>query len=140
MVLVKITFNLYRNCLRRCRPYFDNDPPIIMAFGPPDPRDTLKNGHIFTTNGKLPMQNGHSAKHIEQKMNGNGTPPIIYPMPTNEHNGHSPSAYRRELVNEFNKDSKKPNYLRYLFVSSSVLILRFSIFNLASNAPPEPLI
>ncbi|VDO01855.1 unnamed protein product [Rodentolepis nana] len=103
-------FGAICNCLRKCRPYFDNDPPIIMAFGPPDPRDTLKNGQIFTTNGKVPMQNGHSVK-----MNGNATSPIAYLMPAaDDRHGHSPTAYRRELVNEFNKDNKKPNYLRDL--------------------------
>nr|CUU99893.1 hypothetical transcript [Hymenolepis microstoma] len=85
-----------------------------MAFGPPDPRDTLKNSQIFMTNGKVPRQNGHSVRHIEPKMNGNGISPIIYPMPTDDQNGHSPTAYRRELVNEFTKDSKKPSYLRDL--------------------------
>ncbi|KAM7541206.1 hypothetical protein Aperf_G00000033634 [Anoplocephala perfoliata] len=89
-------FRALCQCCRRCRPYFNNEPPIIVAFGPPDPKDTLKNGHVFSTNGKSLMQNGRSVKTFESKMNGNASSVIVYPI---EHNKYSPNVFRRELAN-----------------------------------------
>ncbi|VDM34821.1 unnamed protein product [Hydatigera taeniaeformis] len=101
-------------CCRRCKPHFDNDPPIIVTFGPPDSKELLKNGNIFTTTGNALLQNGHSVKAITAKPNGNASHVLVYPVATKEVHGFSPEAFRRELMQEFNKDSKKPVFLREL--------------------------
>lgn len=102
-----------RQCCRRCKPYFDNDPPIIVAFGPPDSKELIKIGHIFTTTGNSSLRNGHSVKAVTTKSNGNASHTVVYPVATNEPHGFSPETFRRELMQELNKDSKKPGFLRW---------------------------
>nr|CDS15924.1 subfamily M12B unassigned peptidase [Echinococcus granulosus] len=107
-------FNSIWQCCRECKPYFDNDPPIIVAFGPPDSKDLIKVGHIFTTSGNSSLRNGHSRKATTAKLNGNALHAVAYPVATNEPHGFSPETFRRELMQEFSKGSKKPGFLRDL--------------------------
>uniref|UniRef100_A0A0R3W144 Peptidase M12B domain-containing protein n=1 Tax=Taenia asiatica TaxID=60517 RepID=A0A0R3W144_TAEAS len=101
-------------CCRGCKPYFDNDPPIIVAFGPPDSKELIKFGHVFTTTGNSSLRNGHSVKAVTAKLNGNASHAVVYPVAANEPHGFSPETFRRELMQELNKDNKKPGFLRDL--------------------------
>ncbi|KAL5967850.1 Disintegrin and metalloproteinase domain-containing protein 29 [Taenia solium] len=107
-------FSSIWQCCRGCKPYFDNDPPIIVAFGPPDSKELIKFGHIFTTTGSSSLRNGHSVKAVTAKLNGKASHTVVYPVAANEPHGFSPETFRRELMQELNKDSKKPGFLRDL--------------------------
>ncbi|VDD81814.1 unnamed protein product [Mesocestoides corti] len=103
---------------RKCRPQFNNDPPVIIAFGSPGPKAVIERGHYFTANGNVKKgpgvatQNGDSVKTALTKVKDK-CPPIgaSTVIATDSHN-FSPRTFRRELVKEFGSDRKVPGFLR----------------------------
>ncbi len=87
----------------------DNDPPVIIAFGPPDPKEVIHNGNGHVANGNgVAKQNG-AVKSMVAKMNGNHGPATVVPDGPYR---FSPDSFRKELLKELDADRKRPTYLR----------------------------
>lgn len=126
----------------------DNNPPVIIAFGPTDPKEAaataFKNGHVLTGNGYFkPSSNGVArTSSVATKMNGTRSPNTVKTVTAEQVHEFTVDTIRKELLEELNKDTKKPNYLMlvaftYFFICVNEIFCQGLSGNVFYNRHPD---